>query len=89
MRGPFDIKGKNEDSNDDDMMMLKNSRLVAKCRPLRALKSAGRMVSPCSQKFVSRPCKVLVEAERLTPVPALMPVAEPKREHPRIGNKGK
>ena len=71
MRRPFDIQGKNDDGNDDVMIKFITRKLphVAKCRPLRALKSVGRMVSPCSQKFVSRPWKVSVQAERIIPVP--------------------
>ena len=42
---------------------------VADCGPLRSLKSARRVASPCSPGFVSRPSKVLVHAERLSPPP--------------------
>ena len=42
----------NYNNNEDDK---NNSPHVAKQRPLRALKSAGLIVSSYSQKFVSRP----------------------------------
>ena len=35
------------------------------------LKSAKRIVSPCSPSFVSRPSKVVVHAETLSPLPLI------------------